>query len=336
MRSIAVLAGVAAGMVLAEIGLRLVFLEHEANRNYWGRGAFIEDEALGYRHAPLACSTVGRFKGPFPAHEIRFNAEGYRCRRPRGDGSEQAIRVALVGASNLVGVGISDDGQVLHERLEVRLQEGYPARDVRVFNISQTGYVAWQLVQLANRALREYRPDVVALVISDRAIDKNSLRFDVDIVNGYRLPRQRPLPDSWLDAVRTRSFLYSRTITSPVLKWTTLRSEISQLSFVQALRGPQSRAPAKSSLDAIAEDIVEFDRAVADANVSLVVLLYGTDPMNHIATHLSRANVWTRVLPIESLQLWEGDNHWTPADHDIVAEAIADAIRNSPGWASTR
>lgn len=43
--------GAGLGPVLAEAGLRLAH-EHEADRNYWGRGAFVEDPELPFLHAP--------------------------------------------------------------------------------------------------------------------------------------------------------------------------------------------------------------------------------------------------------------------------------------------
>ena len=95
---ISVVVGVLLGVVSVEGALRLYFHEHEANRGYWGRDAFVSDPDLRYRHASSVTAYMGRY-GTTGRVAITFNADGYRDRRSVPAEENDSYRILLAGAS---------------------------------------------------------------------------------------------------------------------------------------------------------------------------------------------------------------------------------------------
>ena len=189
-------------LLVSEVALRLFFEEEEVNANYWGRGAFVESAAAGYRHAP---GYVGRAyrRGVF-ATPVTISAEGLR---QSNVSAQRAFprRLLVLGDSYAFGLGVREE-----EGFVARLQPALNARGIGVLNGAQTGYCVEQELRLGRELAAEYRPDTIVLAVfvgNDVEGDFVADYAAVDVRYGFRLLRDRWLPLTPLDYVRTHSYL---------------------------------------------------------------------------------------------------------------------------------
>ncbi len=201
------LLGAALAVALVEGGLRLYFQEHEANRVYWGRDAFIAADGLPYRNPSHATLTLGR-EGSF-RHEIRTNALGFRDLREPPDTAREH-RMLVAGASFAMGMGVPDPRDLFHVRLEqaLRRRPDWP-RDLEIYNVSQTGFNATALAALLRQNVERYAPEAVFLLVSPIAF-KAQLTANVEIVHGVRMSPERFGAGTLVDWLRARSYLVMR------------------------------------------------------------------------------------------------------------------------------
>lgn len=344
-RVASVLLGVLLGLGALDVVLRLTLYEHEANRNYWGRGAFVADDTLGYRHAPSTSLLAGRM-GQFGPLRVSTNALGYRDRRlpysdvQDGEG-EVPPRLLIAGASFVFGLGLNDDDGLFHEQLErtLRTREEFPS-DLQVFNISQTGYLVRDLALLVESELDRFSPRSVLLVI------RPTLKFtrvpegsDVDIVNGYRIPGDRSYPGTWLDEVRTLSPAWQRIGGSPLFTagayledQLLLRSPL----FEGLWSGPAIRVYSDTErlkgLVRVRHEILRLADALRRKGVSLTCLVIAPPDTRFqgLASSLEGNPIEVIKVKVKSHWTWGGDAHWTPEGSRLVAELVAARMSSEP------
>jgi hypothetical protein len=325
-RVLLVVAGVLTGAGLSEVGLRLYFHDYEANRNYWGRYAFVADHTLPYRHAPSTTATAGR-EGSFGPHRITTNELGYRDHRVPAP-KATAPRVVVAGASVAFGLGIENDDDLFHVQLE-RYLRGRPdcPSDVQVFNIAQTGFKLSEVCALAEQEIERFRPDLLLLIIHER--DKSPFRDKrPDLFDGYRLDRGRRLAGTWFDYVRTRCYLWMRLPRlSSLLRGTELKH---LLSFIGRLRR-QIRPGADETSSAytqVTELVAGFRNKLLGRGVDLMcVVVYRPDPASlALSDRLRQTGLMVvDIVPEPSWQL-PLEGHWNTLGHRMAAEHVAGRI----------
>ncbi|NLF32130.1 MAG: hypothetical protein GX591_14745 [Planctomycetes bacterium] len=276
-------------------------------RGFWGFGAFVADDELSYRFAPDATITGG-IEGRVARYSFRTNALGNRS-AAADTAPKRAARLALVGASYMAGLGVGDDAALFHNRLQALLRrDGRWPSDVEVHNLSQSGYLLQQQCLLVRRTLDAVRPDVVVLVVRPgKLLFRNR---NLAVVNGVPLSKDRLLAGTPLDLLRTRSYLWMRCATSPML--------------------PALPGPAPSGEDLTAEEghrrqIALLTALKADLDrrgVPLVCLIIqATTPQFEAA--LDAAGIPACYLAVEAHQMIPNDHHWNEAGHRHAAEQAA-------------
>ena len=193
----------------AEIGARLYFPEHEADRVYWGPGAFVVEEGYPYRFRPNARAVAGR-EASF-AHAVETNSQGFRDRR-EPPVAPRARRAILAGASFAFGLGVGAYDDLFHVQLERRLRDrpDWPD-DLEIYNVSQSGYNLSTIMRLVREYRDRYQPEVVFLIVSPRAF-RPQTAVGSEIVHGLRMAPDRVLPGGMLDWLRAHSYLVMRMV----------------------------------------------------------------------------------------------------------------------------
>ena len=101
----------------------------------------------------------------YPKYAVTINSLGFRGpeRSPRK--APGVRRVFCIGASNVYGLGLSDD-QTWPAQLETRLNRDAPGR-TEVWNLGTPGYVGVQMAKTGEEAVRRYDPDLVIFALSN-------------------------------------------------------------------------------------------------------------------------------------------------------------------------
>jgi len=334
-RPLSVFLGALIGILALEAALRMTIYEHEADRSYWGRGAFVADDTCVYRQAPSTIAVTGR-RGVFGPVSIETNAEGYRDPRLPEDSPETA-RLMVVGASTMFGLGISDDEAVFSRRLEAALRSRPDMPDdLQVYNVSQTGYLSLELRELVQREVDRVKPVMVLLVLTPNT---HTTHFDdrqIDIVNGYRLPRERPYPDPWIDFLRTRSYAFMQVASSPLAE----SGAYYQHQLLWKLMGARAGRPARSEqasgtrgdrADVVAH-VREIRELLGGAGIELACAVSYSPHQRRRWLSRMLGEVDFEVHAIEAAPDWliSGDGHWTEHGHFMAASFIAPLIPAGP------
>lgn len=332
-----VVSGVLLGVVLTEAGLRLYFYEHEANRNYWGPYAFVEDDVLPYRHAASAMAVAGR-EGSFGPHHITTNELGFRDRRiptsgqgarptPNAETPHEAIVVA--GASFMFGLGVEQYDSLFHVQLERRIRErGDCPGDLKVFNIAQTGFKLNEICMFVEQELDRFRPRLVLLAVHSHQGIQSGIRR-VDVVNGYRLERTRSFAGTWVDSLKTRSYLWMRGW--PLHRVVPLVKLKRVVQYVcRRWQGTENGPSAGASSDdaAISNLLTGFRNRLKARGVDLVCVIihFHDDPLSHLGDML-RQQAFS-VIDLYPDLSWSvpRERHWNAFGHRKSAEFVARRI----------
>jgi len=183
-----VLAGVCAGLLLAEGVLRLFgprtmglhdhptdvtrdrFINHDRLGQY--------DELLGWKLRPHA---VGENRGREFRHEIRTNSRGYRDDEFRTTPPDDERRIALLGDSFGMGWGVPRDAM-----LATLLEDECENTDV--VNLSVAGYGTTQELLTYETEAERYSPDLAVLLF----VIGNDIDDNTHVSRRYRKPFFRP------------------------------------------------------------------------------------------------------------------------------------------------
>lgn len=320
-------AGILLGVALSELGLRLYFYDHEANRNYWGRYAFVEDAVLPYRHAPSTTAVAGR-EDSFGPHRITTNELGFRDHRVGVDADTSPPRIIVAGASFMFGLGIEEYGHLFHVQLErlLRQRDNCP-RAFEVFNIAQTGFKLNEICTLAVREVNRLRPRLVVLAFRENETT-HFRNKKLDLVNGYRLAQGRPWAGTWVDYLRTDSYLWMRQPDPARLVRNTGLGRA--ILYVWHLVDPDRFATAGhvSGRAGLFDVLGEFRRRLEAMGIDLVCLaIYPSDPasLGFSDTLRQRGFLVIDVCPGSGWTL-PREGHWNAYGHAKVAELVARQI----------
>lgn len=311
--------------LLGEGGLRLYFHEHEADRAYWGRGAFRSVAGYPYRHALSTTATIGR-EGSFGPHRINTNSLGYRDPRtpePR----KNAPRLVLAGSSYAFGIGIESDADLLHAQLERLLRErpDWPA-NLEVYNLSQTGFNLANLVRLLDDEIDRFDPDAIVLALSPLAWRAQVLA-EADVVDGYRLSPSRLFRGSSLDRLRTRSYLVMRW-RNPFQGGGEFHERKLLASFTAAGRRAEAMRRAREiqqNVGVMLDSLAALAERLRRRGVPIYCVPLGQDTQAGTAA-LEELGLWALAVPTRPEWRIPSDLHWNERGHREAAAAIASAL----------
>jgi len=330
--------GVAAGA--AEVAVRLTApLEYHPLVPSPERGLFWRyDDRLGWAHRPGA---EGRFRKPglFDT-TVTINAAGFRGRDHDAARLPGISRVVVIGDSITWGYGVEDD-----EVFTRLLERADPA--VEWINLGVSGYATDQESLLLEREAIRYSPDVVLAEVCDNDFDGNvrdqvyhiypkplfRLRDgELDLTN---VPVPKALPaDRILLELETRSYLWRFLRLRPVSK-DLIDAALRGLRRVGLSRvAPPPGAPGDSERLTLA--LLARTQAIAEA-AGARLALFIVPPMPEARRQLVAGFGGEHGVPVLDLHavfaearsrpgspplfFWR-DQHWTPAGHRVVAEAV--------------
>jgi hypothetical protein len=185
-----------------EAALRVIYREEAINGNYWGRGAFVEDAVLGYRHAPNFRGYAYR-KNEFDSF-FAISEDGLRQSNLKTQATHNKL-LLLLGDSFTIGLGVSEK-----DTFAYRIQADLNHLGIGVINGAQTGYGVEQEVVLGKILAREFKPTAIVLSLflgNDISNDFMKRYKHVEVRYGYRLPKDRWLGNSSFDYLRTHSYI---------------------------------------------------------------------------------------------------------------------------------
>ncbi|MEO5365272.1 MAG: hypothetical protein H7831_02740 [Magnetococcus sp. WYHC-3] len=312
-----ILVGVVLGLLAAEWALSLYLFEHEANHDYLGRDALVPlaGERL-YGHRPLHVAMAGRY-GSIPPHGLASDSGGFRQGGIPRD-APGVLTVLVLGASQMVGIGVADSRDLFAARLQERM-EGRLNRHVRVFNAAQSGYLMPQIRALGEDLIPRLRPHVVLVSLPYRVRHEQRLfQGGLEVVNGYLLPADRPLALPWMDFLRTRSVLGMRILYGPLMR--DLESRITNLARRVGWIRP---APASSPWD-YRDDLGLLARLTQSWGGRMFPMpLGGGDSVDEA---LRGRGLDPIQIPSDPRYRWPGDGHWNSLGHAYAAEVVDSAL----------
>ncbi len=334
-KTASVFIGVLIGALLTEVGLRVFFHESEATRTYWGRGAFVADAMLGYRHAPSTDAWCAR-EGCFEPYPVRTNAWGFRDRRDFVKTNPEALRIVVGGASFTFGLGVARDEDLFHVRLERRLsQSGRFPQGVEVYNLSQTGYHIDQVCDIVREELDQLDPDVVVIAVNqyDKFLTPSE-RISPDFSAGYRLAPDRFLPGRPVDFMRTHAWSWMRVTNSPLLNppawwrdhlafraWSSARPVLAGIGLGSA---PAGGAGAGAAVLEVPASLQSLRDDLRRRNIALVcMIIYRPGDRDGALARLLN-NEGYQIVEISSRPNWvlSGDGHWNATGHEEAAALV--------------
>jgi len=145
-----VVTSISMGVLLMEAFVRIAGLDPSR--------IFEPDPVLGWRHVPGA---VRRFRDEGDA-VVTINSMGFRDRERQASRSTGAIRALILGDSMTACVQVPLE-QTWCARLEARLNDA--GESTEVFNLGHNGFSPIQELLLMKRAIKDLRPDLVALAV---------------------------------------------------------------------------------------------------------------------------------------------------------------------------
>ena len=320
------IAAVAVAVVLfgltGESLMRIIYLEEEANGNYWGIGAFEPFELTGYRSKPGFEGRVYR-SGDFDV-SMRIFDHGLRQSDLFSQMSYEK-KILFVGSSYTFGLGVEE-----REAFPARLAEVLNPLGVGVINGSQTGYGITQMVDFGIHPTEIVDPTAILLVLTFASYRENDYQRsyeNIGVVDGYRLAKDRWLAGTGVDYLRTHSYLWMRV--NFLSSQSRLRARLNRLWRRIVGDESQSGEPvplvelARPGLDALEK----LKRHCEDNGITLgVILLTRRVTPLRLASHL-RGRFESSGVPVLKVGVSEShsfptDGHWNAEGHRIVAERI--------------
>lgn len=330
------LVAIAAGLLLAETGLRLYFHESEATRTYWGRDAFVTDPELGYRHAPSTTAWAAR-EGSFGPFPISTNALGFHDHREILPGGPVPPRLAVGGDSFTFGLGVGQYEKTFCVQLEGRLRADprFPP-GIEVVNMSQTGYHVDQVCALIERHLDTVRPGMVLLSIDqhDRYMTPGEIRVP-EMLDGLRLSPSRLFAGTFADQLRVHTFTAMRVSASPLLNARSYTQDMLLAKWLAPALREEGSARAeggeREETPAIPPSIAHLKARLDERGIPLVcMVIYLPSDGGSAMSDLLREAGYT-VVDVRCRPGWiiGGDSHWNVAGE---RESAAAAAAGLPPW----
>lgn len=323
-----VLLGCLIGLAAAEGGLRLYFFEREADRTYWGRGDLILDSEIGRKYAPSRTMTVSR-EGSWGPAEIRSNPRGYRDPRWQVDRTSPATRILVSGGSFMLGLGIDekDRESIFYAHLEklMKAEREWPD-GLEVYNCSQSALLLNEKCYLAEKEAELLAPKVVLLSVSAGQLHIGGMgrrppyKLDCEEVDGYLLPIGRILRNTWLDTLRTRSFVVMRCSGGPLIKE---RPALRGMGLLERAFGPEKRHGEAELFQRVVGRLKELKQNLDKDTLLVCMVIYGRKRKELLVNTLRQTGFEAVEIFIGREHTFENDDHWTVEGHKKAAAIVA-------------
>ncbi|HYV99160.1 MAG TPA: hypothetical protein VE967_17010 [Gemmatimonadaceae bacterium] len=250
---------------------------------------------------------------PFTTNRWGFRGRDYALEKPAG-----VYRIALLGASDVMGWGVGDNetfGAVLEASLDSSAARS--GRRVEVLNFGMSAYSLPQRAYVAQELAMKFKPDLILL--SAEAYELPFYRFELERV----FERHTPIPDAKLASIIEHGDVnhsakgidllreirpLSPAMTTRVLAWVSEMARPAGAAVaVISLKLPEQRG------DGTLERLRGY---VADAGLPL----------------LDCADVWHGRNP-ESLSVGGADLHPNAAGHRLIAGCVEEKLRLNAAYA---
>jgi hypothetical protein len=188
---------------LLEMALRVLYREEEVAGGYFGLGAFVQDDQVGYYHAPGFQGYAYR-RGAFDC-PVSISPDGLRQTNVHAQ-RQYPTRLLILGDSFSFGVGVKEESIFVS-----LIQNALNPQGIGVINGGQCGYCVEQEVKFGIRLAQTVQPELIILSLypnNDVIGDYYKDYENVDVRYGQRLLKQRWLPIAPLDFLRARSYCW--------------------------------------------------------------------------------------------------------------------------------
>lgn len=97
---------------------------------------------------------------------IHTNREGFRMKEVTRKKPAEEFRIMTLGDSSAFGYGVNDE-DAFSSRLEKKLQEKSPGRNIRVINTAVSGYSTFQAMKFMEEKGWKFSPDLLIIAFND-------------------------------------------------------------------------------------------------------------------------------------------------------------------------
>ena len=309
-------------ILISEISVRLLLEREEAGGNYWGLGAFIASDTVGYKQTP---GFIGRayHKGAFDC-PVEISPRGLRQKNLDSQLAQQR-RVLLLGDSFAFGLGVQEASS-----FAALVQPKLNARGMGIINGAQTGYSVEQEVKLGRELISEYRPNLIILCLfPDNDFEGDYLKDykNVDVRYGYRLKKNRFLRVMPVDFLRTHSYL-----------WLLVQDQL------DARRGRKIRSVFRKKtkqnplqvMESTFAALIEFKHECAKQNIGIAIVLIPSkkigqpfvEPLRNKLTSIQIPFLDLNLKNFDETDVFHVDGHWNERGHRKAAPYIAAFIES--------
>jgi hypothetical protein len=188
-------------IAVLEIALRAFYREEEVVGDYFGIGGFVQDDEVGYRHAPGFQGSIYRrevFECP-----VSISPQGLR-QSNFDEQMQYPQRLLVLGDSYIFGVGVKEE-----EIFATLVQTVLNSEGFGVINGGQSGYCVTQEEKFGMRLAQAVKPAIIILSLfpnNDVIGDYYKDYENVEVRYGRRLSKGRWLPAAFVDFLRARSY----------------------------------------------------------------------------------------------------------------------------------
>lgn len=303
--------------VLVEITLRMLYREEDAAGDYFGIGGFVQDDEVGYRHAPNFNGNIYRrnvFECPVSISPLGLRQANFDVQQ------QYPTKVLILGDSFAFGVGVQEDSI-----FAVLLQKALNPAGIGVINGGQSGYCVQQETKFGIRLAQLVEPHLIVLALypnNDVIGDYYREYENVEVRYGHRLAKDRWLPIFPVDFVRARS--YGWMLLEIALKRKSIETQRAAFFKAAADSAEQMMQPTFNALKAL--------RAYCrDRGIKLgIMLIPAISGKTFFDAPLKKALHQERI-PVLDLgekkigrkNYFRGDAHWNKNGHEKVAKLLA-------------
>jgi hypothetical protein len=312
-------------LLVAEGILRLIYRDEEASSGYWGVGAFVADERLGYRHAPGFEGYAAR-RGEFYV-PVAINAQGLR-QKNLDEQLRYPRRLLLLGASYVFGLGVAEE-----DGFASLIQDDLNAEGVGVVNASQSGYSVEKAMIFGLSWAARVAPETILLTMvptHDSMAGYRPFGFDSDTVYGCRLPKDRWWPVPAVDYLRTHSYL-----------WQYLATKVHRRTVVR--KAAEFRAEARAQPELVIQPTLktlrELHRFCVARSIVFGVIVVDSEKVPSELDDRYLEACRTEGIPVlrcgapefTDQDFFARDAHWNESGHRKTAARVLEFVRGLTG-----
>lgn len=300
-----------------EMALRVLYREEEATHSYLGRGAYVQDDRLGYRHAPGFRGYAyrrGEFECPVHISQNGLRQANFEAQR------QYPARLLLLGDSFTFGLGVPEESL-----FATLIQPALNPQGIGVINGGQTGYCLEQEVKFGISLAPTVEPAMIIVCLypsNDVSGDYYKDYQDVEVRYGYRLSKTRWLPIPAVDFLRTH--LYSWHIVNTTFK----RARMKKLS--KALEN-LAKVNMERALQPTVDALTMLHDYCQEKNIKLGIMMIPSEQSKTTFDDPLKSFLNQKGIPVLDLSkkdfrredCFPHDIHWNVRGHEKAAQYLA-------------